>query len=142
MLLHDLFGSADVRPVVVSNGVVLHAPGQLDLGRTSRLANRSQRRALRALYSTCAVPGCAARYDLCRLHHVVWWEHGGADRPLEPRYRSARGTITRSTTRAGTWRSAPAASSPITFPDGTPTGDGPSRSGQAEAQPAVLAVAS
>ena len=30
---------------VVSNGVVLHAPGQLDLGRTSRLANRAQRRA-------------------------------------------------------------------------------------------------
>ena len=37
----------------------------------------SQRRALRALYPTCAIPGCDPRYELCKLHHVIWWEHGG-----------------------------------------------------------------
>ena len=58
-------------------GVVLHAPGQLDLGRSTRLANRAQRRTLQALYPTCAIPGCTIRYDLCKLHHVHWWEHGG-----------------------------------------------------------------
>ena len=63
--------------VVVRNGVVLHAPGELDLGRTTRLANRAQRRALRALYSTCAIPGCSVRYCRCKLHHIIWWRNGG-----------------------------------------------------------------
>ena len=26
---------------------------------------------------TCAIPGCDTRYDLCQLHHIIWWEHGG-----------------------------------------------------------------
>ncbi|MEQ1872324.1 MAG: HNH endonuclease signature motif containing protein [Ilumatobacteraceae bacterium] len=76
-VLIDLFGTADVYAVIVRNGVVLHAPGELNLGRTTRLANRAQRRALRATYSTCAIPGCAARFDLCKIHHVHWWRHGG-----------------------------------------------------------------
>ena len=64
-------------PSSCTDGVVLHAPGQLDLGRSTRLANRAQRRTLRALYPTCAIPGCTTRYDLCKLHHIHWWEHGG-----------------------------------------------------------------
>jgi hypothetical protein len=76
-VLRDLWPDADVHVVVVRNGVVLHAPGQLDLGRTTRLANRAQRRALRALYATCAVPGCASRFDNCTVHHVEWWRNGG-----------------------------------------------------------------
>jgi hypothetical protein len=56
---------------------VLHAPGNLNLGRSTRLANRAQRRALRGLYATCAIPGCGVRYDHCKLHHVIWWRHGG-----------------------------------------------------------------
>ncbi|MEP4593339.1 MAG: HNH endonuclease signature motif containing protein, partial [Ilumatobacter sp.] len=60
------------------NGVVLHAPGNLDLGRATRLANRAQRRALRGLYATCAIPGCSTGFDRCKLHHVVWWRNGGA----------------------------------------------------------------
>ena len=48
--LEDLFQRADAHPVIVHNGVVLHAPGQMNLGRTTRLASRAQRRALRALY--------------------------------------------------------------------------------------------
>ena len=73
----EMSGVGDVQAVVVRNGVVLHAPGRLDLGRTTRLANRAQRRALRALYATCAIPGCAVRYDRCKLHHIIWWRHGG-----------------------------------------------------------------
>jgi hypothetical protein len=70
-------GQADVHTVVVRNGVVLYAPGELNLGRTSRIANRAQRRALRGLYATCAIPGCTVHYDRCKLHHVTSWENGG-----------------------------------------------------------------
>ena len=76
-VLAELIGEADVHPVVVRNGAVLHAPGNLNLGRTGRVANRAQRRALRGFYSTCAVPGCSVSYDRCKLHHIVWWRHGG-----------------------------------------------------------------
>ena len=76
-VLVELFGDADVYPVIVRNGVVLYAPGQLDLGRSTRLANRAQRRALRALYATCGIPGCGTSFDRCKIHHVIWWRHGG-----------------------------------------------------------------
>jgi hypothetical protein len=84
-VLAELAGDADVHTVVVRNGVVLHAPGNLHLGRSTRLANRAQRRALRGLYPTCAIPGCTTHYDRCTLHHVIWWRHGGRtdlDNPL------------------------------------------------------------
>jgi hypothetical protein len=76
-VLQDLFGVTDPAVVVVRNGVVLHAPGQLDLGRSTRLASKAQRRALRALYPTCAIPGCGVRFRYTQPHHVIWWEHGG-----------------------------------------------------------------
>ena len=76
-VLAEMTGDGDVHAVVVRNGVVIHAPGELDLGRSTRLANRAQRRALRALYSTCSVPGCAVRYSRCKLHHIIWWRNGG-----------------------------------------------------------------
>jgi hypothetical protein len=72
-VLAEMSGDGDVHAVVVRNGVVIHAQGELDLGRSTRLANRAQRRALRALYSTCSIPGCAVRYDRCKLHHIIWW---------------------------------------------------------------------
>ena len=75
--LEDLFQRADAHPVIVHNGVVLHAPGEMNLGRTTRLASRAQRRALRALYPTCAVPGCCVAYEFTKPHHVHYWEHGG-----------------------------------------------------------------
>jgi hypothetical protein len=75
--LAELAPGADVHAVIVRNGVVLHAPGELNLGRTTRLANRAQRRALRALYASCGIPGCATKYDRCKLHHIVWWRNGG-----------------------------------------------------------------
>jgi hypothetical protein len=76
-VLAQLVGEADVSTVVVRNGVVLYAPGELNLGRTTRLANRAQRRALRGLYRHCAIPGCTVAYDRCKLHHIVWWRNEG-----------------------------------------------------------------
>jgi hypothetical protein len=76
-VLAELAGDADTSTVVVRNGVVLYAPGELDLGRSTRLANRAQRRALRGLYRTCGIPGCSVHFDRCELHHVIWWRHGG-----------------------------------------------------------------
>jgi hypothetical protein len=42
-----------------------------------RTANRHQRRALRAMYRTCAHPHCEVGFDHCRIHHVIWWTNGG-----------------------------------------------------------------
>ncbi|MDP2292616.1 MAG: HNH endonuclease signature motif containing protein [Actinomycetota bacterium] len=76
-VLAELFAVAEQHVVVVRDGVVLYAPGELNLGRSTRLASSAQRRALRALYATCAVPGCGTRFERCKIHHVVWWRHGG-----------------------------------------------------------------
>jgi hypothetical protein len=76
-VLADLAGTADISTVVVRNGVVLYAPGELNLDRSSRLANRAQRRALRGLYRSCGIPGCTVGFDRCELHHVIWWINGG-----------------------------------------------------------------
>lgn len=46
-------------------------------GRSTRLANRAQRRALVARDRGCVVPGCSAAPRRCDAHHVVWWRHGG-----------------------------------------------------------------
>jgi hypothetical protein len=51
----------------------------LDVGRAQRTATRPQRRALRAMYATCAHPHCEVGFDRCRIHHIRWWwEHHGA----------------------------------------------------------------
>lgn len=75
--LDTLRPTARVYPITVRNGIIIEAPGQLNLGRTTRLANRAQRRALRGLYPTCAIPDCCVRYSRTKLHHVHWWRHGG-----------------------------------------------------------------
>lgn len=61
-----------VTPVIVdANGVVL------DAGRSIRHPNRHQRRALRAMYRTCAIGDCDVAFDRCEIHHVHPWELGG-----------------------------------------------------------------
>ena len=61
---------ADIFPVVLAgNGVVL------DLGRSRRIANRDQRRALRAMYDNCAFRGCDKPFDRCEIHHLLEWDH-------------------------------------------------------------------
>ena len=76
-MLAEFSHKADIHAVVVRNGIVLHPPDELNLGRTTRIANRRQRRILRALHQHCIVPDCGVRFDLCDIHHVIWWRHGG-----------------------------------------------------------------
>jgi hypothetical protein len=58
--------------------VVLNGTGDtLDVGREQRLATRAQRRALRAMYRSCAHPGCTVRFGDCEIHHVIDWDHHG-----------------------------------------------------------------
>jgi hypothetical protein len=125
-VLAELMDEGAVHTVVVRHGVVLHAPGRLELGRTTRLANRAQRRALRALYATCAIPGCTVRYDRCKLHHVVWWRHGGrtdVDNLLPVC------THHHSTIHDGGWdiTLGPDRALTLRFPDGTVHNTGPPR---------------
>jgi len=58
--------------------IVLNGQGQaLDVGRAQRLATEAQRQALRAMYATCAIPGCVTPFDDCHIHHVDHFEDGG-----------------------------------------------------------------
>jgi hypothetical protein len=64
--------NARLRPVIIGNhGEVLN------LGHQQRLANRAQRRALRAMYRTCAFPHCDVTFNKCEVHHISPWELGG-----------------------------------------------------------------
>ncbi len=78
--LEDLFQRADAHPVIVHKGVVLRSPGEINLGRTTRLASRAQRRALRALPDVC-------RARMLRGVRV----HQTAPRPLQGPRRTNRG---------------------------------------------------
>ena len=111
-VLAELADDGDISAVVVRNGVVLHAPGELNLGRTTRLANRAQRRALRGLYRCCAIPGCNVGYDRCELHHVLWWRQRRRQPISTTCSRSVRSITARSTTTAGPSNSDPTANSP------------------------------
>ncbi len=63
---------ADITPIITAaDGTSLY------LGRTQRTANRAQRRALRAMYRHCAIPGCTVAYDHCQIHHIHWYHNGG-----------------------------------------------------------------
>jgi Domain of unknown function (DUF222) len=63
---------ADITPIIVGgDGVSLY------LGRERRTANRAQRRALRAMYRCCSVPGCTVAFDNCEVHHLRWFRRGG-----------------------------------------------------------------
>ena len=75
--LKHLFSNARIRPVIIHNANVFDTDGELNLGRSTRLANRAQRRALHAIYATCAVPGCNVAFHHTKPHHLYWWRHGG-----------------------------------------------------------------
>ncbi len=64
--------AADIIPVVLDGDGVT-----LDVGRAKRVATRDQRRALRAMYRTCAHPSCTVGFDDCDIHHIAPWQHGG-----------------------------------------------------------------
>ncbi len=92
--LQAIAGRARFVPVVVNRfGVVIRQgrpvptfeqlrdslvdPVSLDHARTRRHASRDQRRALRAMYRACAIPGCDRHISTCEPHHVQFWEHHG-----------------------------------------------------------------
>ena len=52
-------------------------PVSLDHGRSRRNASTRQRRALRAMYRTCAIPGCGRHVSITEAHHIHRWEQGG-----------------------------------------------------------------
>src|SRR5213075_51959 len=57
---------AEIIPAVLnSDGVCV------DLGHDIRLANRTQRRALRAMYKTYGIPNCTVASRHCQPHHVT-----------------------------------------------------------------------
>jgi hypothetical protein len=70
--LRRLCCEADVLPIVLGG-----SGEALDVGRSCRVANRAQRRALRAMYRTCAHPQCTVGFEACRIHHIIFWFHGG-----------------------------------------------------------------
>jgi hypothetical protein len=92
--IRTIAGRARFVPVVVNGDGVVIAQGDpvpsydqiaqsltrpvgLDHGRSRRHATTRQRRALRAMYRTCAIPGCARHVAITEAHHIHYWEHGG-----------------------------------------------------------------
>ena len=67
-----LFCGAEVRAMLLNPNHV-----DLDLGRTVRLANRAQRRALAARDRGCRFPGCDRPIGWTVAHHVEFWENYG-----------------------------------------------------------------
>jgi hypothetical protein len=64
---------AEILPVVLDGRSV-----PIDVGRSKRLATIHQRRALEAIHPTCAIPDCEVIFDHCNVHHIDYWENGGA----------------------------------------------------------------
>jgi hypothetical protein len=58
------------------DGTVL-ATVPLELGRTARLADVNQRRALAVRDRGCIIPGCGAPPAHCDAHHIQHWADGG-----------------------------------------------------------------
>ena len=111
--------SAAIIPAVLNGDGVI-----LDQGREQRLANRVQRRALRTMYQTCAIPECVVRSRYCQPHHLHWWRHGGPTDlhnllPLCSRHHHA--------VHEGGWKLTLHVdrSLTITFPNGTTQSTGP-----------------
>jgi hypothetical protein len=114
---------------VGDNGEVLH------VGREFRTATRAQRRALRAMYRTCAHPHCQVAFDRCRIHHIIAWALDGKTDldnllPLCEQHHhmvhEGNWTLTMTPERTCTW----------TRPDGTIWHAGPSINRTEHARPA------
>ena len=64
---------AEILPVVLDGRSV-----PIDVVRSKRLATVHQRRALEAIYPTCAISDCEVIFDHCKVHHIDYWEKGGS----------------------------------------------------------------
>ena len=62
----------------VLTAVLVDADGTIHKLAQQRTANRTQRRVLSAMYTTCAHPHCTVPFSQCRIHHIIWYTHGGA----------------------------------------------------------------
>lgn len=71
--VHRLICDGDLARVVLDAATGL----PLDVGRNARLAEKRQRRALKAIFKHCAFPGCTVPFRFCEIHHVDWWSRGG-----------------------------------------------------------------
>jgi len=71
-MVRRLCCEAEIIPIVLNGDGV-----PVDIGRAQRLANRAQRRALRAMYRTCAFHGCDVTFDRCEVHHLLEWDNFG-----------------------------------------------------------------
>jgi Domain of unknown function (DUF222) len=71
--VHRLICDGDLARVVLDAATGL----PLDVGRNSRLAEKRQRRALKAIFERCAFPGCTVPFRFCEVHHIDWWSRGG-----------------------------------------------------------------
>jgi hypothetical protein len=104
---------AELHPILISGRTL-----PISVGRTVRAVTPAQRRALRAVYATCAIPGCDTTSVRCDVHHLIPWDQGGPTDlanliPLCSRHHQLcheeRWQLELSATRTLT----------ITFPDGT-----------------------
>lgn len=51
--------------------------GAVNLYRAQRFANQKQRDLAAAVMPVCASPGCRHGADVCEIHHIRAWKHGG-----------------------------------------------------------------
>ncbi|MFW2336525.1 DUF222 domain-containing protein [Ilumatobacter sp.] len=105
---------ADILPVVLGGRSV-----PLDHGRSRRLASPQQRKALEAIYATCAFDNCDIPFADCDIHHILeWLEHQG---PTDLRYLVPQCGRHHHMVHEGGWRLDLAADRTLTItrPDGT-----------------------
>lgn len=116
--LIDLLRAADIYLVEADNNQPLAADNVRNRRRNLRHASSQQRRLLRAIHPTCAVPGCGVPFRRTHLHHLNEWEHGGPTdldnlTPLCPHHHTWLHTI-------GGWLTIhPDRSHTLHLPDGT-----------------------
>ena len=113
-------------PILLVDGV------PVNVGREQRLANRAQRRALRAIYRTCGFAGCETPFNRCEIHHLVPWELGGVT-DLANLLPLCAGTTTWCTSWAGGSSSPPTVCSRSDNPTARSTPPNRSRSDQPNA---------
>ncbi len=70
-----------IRRIACEQGIIPTVLGSksevLDLGRRTRLATPAQKRALKATYGGCGIPGCEVPFEYCDIHHIWYWTKGG-----------------------------------------------------------------
>lgn len=135
------------------DAIILHAvvngAGQvLNLGRTARLFNRAQRRALAARDKGCRVPGCGMPVASCEAHHILPWDDGGpTDIDLgifvcayhHHEIHAGRLRIEVAGPEPGNWRIVPALRTSDRYARATRTGRAPAAARPTAVAPAMVA---